>query len=102
MRVKVDESESDVSISGSCGHSNSSSSDSGSPQAVSPVTPPKTITQTLDLSQAASNGMSVTLSSWTSFHNRPLMPRTTFQSPQVPLGGIGRLDLLALAVEHAA
>jgi HSF-type DNA-binding len=99
--------ESDVSTSGSWGNSTSSRSDiDDSPKAVTPVTPPKTITHTLDLTQAASptNTTAPAFSTWAHFQNRPLMPKTMScqaQTPAVIPGGIGRLDLLALAVEHA-
>ena len=67
----------------------SSSSDSyDSPQSAMPVTP-HTITEPLDLTKPVAT-------TWAKFQS-PLLPKTTCQ-PQT----IGRLDLLALAVEHAA
>ena len=97
--------ESDVSTSGvSCTNSSGGSVDH-SPKAVTPVTPPKVITQTLDLTKATTENINAnTLNSWANLPHRPLLPKT-FCKPQVPTtsvpGGIGRLDLLALAVEHA-
>jgi hypothetical protein len=93
--------ESDVSTTGSCNNGMSWSSSSGidkGPKVVTPVTPPKVITKTLDLHTKPR-----TVPAWTRFQNPTLMPKTFYQ-PHIPLagqGGIGRLDLLALAVQHA-
>lgn len=76
----------------------------------SPIISPRTIvTPYLQTSTASSKLMTYdqnTNQTWLTFHQQPLMPKTTYL-PKRPLdirhsNGTGRLDLLALAVEHAS
>jgi len=76
----------------------------------SPILSPRTIADPfLQTSNASSKLMSYeqnTNQTWLTFHHQPLMPKTTCL-PMAPLdirqsNGAGRLDLLALAVEHAS
>jgi len=74
----------------------------------SPIISPRTVVEPF-LKTSSTKLMSYeqnTNPTWLNFHHKPLMPKSTFL-PKIPLNirqsnGAGRLDLLALAVEHAS
>lgn len=96
----------------SCDSSSSSSSRSRetSCEKDSPILSPRTIVepflQTANPSTKLMSYHQTTTPTWLAFHHQPLMPKTTCL-PKRSLdirqsNGAGRLDLLALAVEHAS
>lgn len=101
-----------VSIGGddSCDSSSSSTrTQEMTSEAGSPLTSPRTTAEPfMQISNASSTMLSYehkTNQTWLTFHNQPLMPKSACL-PKISLSnrqpsGSGRLDLLALAVEHA-
>ena len=103
-----------MSASSSTSDSSDSSSSSGRRTASenqTPVLSPRTIVdpylQTAHVQSKLMSYEPTTNQTWLTFHQQPLMPKAAFLPTKAPLNlqranGAGRLDLLALAVEHAS
>ena len=102
-----------MSASSNASDSSDSSSSSGrttacekQPQILSPRTIVDPYLQTSHVQTKLMSYEPSTNQTWLTFHQQPLMPKTT-RLPKAPINirqsnGAGRLDLLALAVEHAS
>ncbi len=97
---------SESSDSSSSSSSRSSPQRKKQPQILSPRTIVDPYLQTSHVQPKLMSYEPSTNQTWLTFHQQPLMPKTAYL-PKAPLNirqsnGAGRLDLLALAVEHAS
>lgn len=106
-----------MSASSNASESSDSSSSSGrtsrdtasenQPHVLSPRTIVDPYLQTAHVQSKLMSYEPSTNQTWLTFHQQPLMPKAAFLPTKAPLNlqranGAGRLDLLALAVEHAS
>jgi len=91
--------------SDSSGSSSTRNRDANSETKLSPIISPRTIVDPfLSKTDTSSNLLSYernTNQTWLTFRNQPLISKMSTCLPRTSGGGAGRLDLLALAVEHA-
>ncbi len=107
-KMSASSSTSDSSISsGSSGGRIRDTTCENQPHVLSPRTIVDPYLQTAHVQSKLMSYEPSTNQTWLTFHQQPLMPKTAYLPTKVPLNlqranGAGRLDLLALAVEHAS